>query len=149
MLKEWVLTSTFLIVVVLCLRAILGKHIDARLKYAVWAVVLVRLLVPMQLFTLPLTGAQITQTVWPQVEQSAPMNVTTAFDSKPETESRLEPSLIPNNPPSRVDVTGDADIVVPENSAIAGLDIMKHLPQVLNVIWFGRSEEHTSELQSH
>ena len=137
MLKEWVLTSTFLIVVVLCLRAILGKHIDARLKYAVWAVVLVRLLVPMQLFTLPLTGAQITQTVWPQVEQSAPMNVTTAFDSKPETESRLEPSLIPNNPPSRVDVTGDADIVVPENSAIAGLDIMKHLPQVLNVIWFG------------
>ena len=137
MMKEWVLTSTFLIVVVLCLRAILGKHIDARLKYAVWAVVLVRLLVPMQLFTLPLTGAQITQTVWPQVEQSAPMNVTTAADSKPGTESRLEPSRIPNDPPSRVDITGDADIVIPENSAITGLDIMKHLPQVLNVIWFG------------
>lgn len=137
MLKEWVLTSTFLIVVVLCLRVILGKHIDARLKYAVWAVVLVRLLVPMQLFTLPLTGVQIAQTVWPQVEQSAPMNVATAPDSKPGTESGLELSLIPTGPPSHMDVPGDADIVVPENSAITGLDIMKHLPQVLNIIWFG------------
>ena len=59
MLVEWVFTSAFLILVVLALRAALGKRVSARLRYALWAVVLVRLLVPVQLFTSPLAGARI------------------------------------------------------------------------------------------
>ncbi|MBD5118199.1 MAG: hypothetical protein HDT37_03675 [Clostridiales bacterium] len=59
MLLEWIFTSAFLILVVLALRAALGKRVSARLRYALWAVVLVRLLVPVQLFTSPLAGARI------------------------------------------------------------------------------------------
>ena len=59
MLLEWVLTSAFLIIVVLALRAALGKRVSARLRYALWGVVLVRLLVPVQLFSSPLAGTRV------------------------------------------------------------------------------------------
>ena len=52
---EWALTSSFLILVVLLLRGVLGRHISACLRYALWAVVLLRLLVPAQLFTAPVS----------------------------------------------------------------------------------------------
>ncbi len=57
-LSEWTLTSTFLIMAVLALRALLGKRVGAGLRYALWAVVLARLLVPVQLFPSP-TGTSI------------------------------------------------------------------------------------------
>ena len=59
MLLEWVFTSIFLISVVLALRFALGKRISARMRYALWAVVLVRLLVPVQLFTTPVAGTSV------------------------------------------------------------------------------------------
>ncbi len=59
MLLEWVFTATFLILVVLALRAVLGKRVSAGLRYALWAVVLLRLLVPVQLFTSPLAGTLV------------------------------------------------------------------------------------------
>ena len=55
-LLEWVFTSVFLILVVLALRAALGRRISARMRYALWAVVLLRLLVPVQLFESPIAG---------------------------------------------------------------------------------------------
>ena len=69
MLLEWVITSTFLILTVLALRAAFGKRVSARLRYALWAVVLVRLLVPVQLFTSPLAG------VWGLPESRTEQNV--------------------------------------------------------------------------
>ena len=53
LLMEWALTSSLLILAVIALRAVLGKRISAALRYALWAVVLVRLLVPVQFFSLP------------------------------------------------------------------------------------------------
>ena len=53
MLMEWVLISSLLILAVIALRALLGRRISAGLRYALWAVVLVRLLVPLQFFSLP------------------------------------------------------------------------------------------------
>ena len=59
-LLEWVFTSVFLILVVLALRSALGRRVSAGLRYALWAVVLVRLLVPVQLFTSPVVGTWVT-----------------------------------------------------------------------------------------
>ena len=59
MLLEWVCTAVFLILVVLALRAALGRRISAGLRYALWAVVLLRLLVPVQLFTSPIAGTWV------------------------------------------------------------------------------------------
>ena len=47
-LLNWVLTASALTAAVLLLRAAFGRRISARLRYALWAVVLARLLVPGQ-----------------------------------------------------------------------------------------------------
>ena len=44
-LIEWSISSVLLILAVTALRALLGKRMGAELRYALWAVVLVRLLV--------------------------------------------------------------------------------------------------------
>lgn len=51
MMNEWILSSSVLIGAVLLGRLALRGRISLRLQYALWAVVLVRLLVPVQLFT--------------------------------------------------------------------------------------------------
>ena len=72
MLLEWIFTSAFLILVVLALRWALGKRVSARLRYALWAVVLVRLLVPVQLFTSPLAGTRVFAGEGPERSIQAP-----------------------------------------------------------------------------
>ena len=62
-LLNWVLTASLLIAAVLLLRAVFGRRISARLRYALWAAVLVRLLVPGQLYTAPVE----TPRVFPEV----------------------------------------------------------------------------------
>ena len=49
---EWIISSSLLILIVLFLRAVLGKRIGAGLQYGLWSVVLARLLVPVTLFSL-------------------------------------------------------------------------------------------------
>lgn len=49
-LLQWFFTSSVLILAVLALRRLLGGRISPRVKYALWAVVLVRLLVPISPF---------------------------------------------------------------------------------------------------
>lgn len=46
MSAEWILTSTVLILAVLLVRAVLGRKMGARLRYGLWLLVLVRLLLP-------------------------------------------------------------------------------------------------------
>ena len=48
-LAPWALTSSLLILAVLLLRLLLREDLSARARYALWAVVLVRLLIPFQL----------------------------------------------------------------------------------------------------
>lgn len=54
-MSEWIVSSSLLILVVLALRAVLGKRISAELRYGLWSVVLVRLLIPVAFFTLAAT----------------------------------------------------------------------------------------------
>lgn len=48
-MSNWITSSCILILVVLALRSVLGKKLGARMRYAIWAVVLVRLLVPVSI----------------------------------------------------------------------------------------------------
>lgn len=63
MMNEWILSSTILIAAVLAVRFLLRGRISLRLQYALWAVVLVRLLVPAQLFTSEFGAGAIAQSV--------------------------------------------------------------------------------------
>ena len=51
MMNEWIISSSVLIAAVLLGRWLLREKISLRLQYALWAVVLVRLLIPFQIFT--------------------------------------------------------------------------------------------------
>ena len=55
MTAQWIVSSCVLILVVLLLRILLGRHISARLQYALWAVVLIRLLAPPAWLSLTVT----------------------------------------------------------------------------------------------
>ena len=81
-LLEWIVSAGVLIFVVLILRSLLGRHISASLRYALWAVVLVRLLVPPAWLSLALPAAVPRLPAW------------TALDSIRE-ESRYLPPVQP------------------------------------------------------
>lgn len=53
-MKTWLLSSAVLILVTAALRALMKGRISARLQYALWLPVLLRLLVPFSLFDIPL-----------------------------------------------------------------------------------------------
>ena len=46
---EWFVSGTILLVLVLVVRALLGRKLGAGLRYGLWLLVLVRLLVPVSL----------------------------------------------------------------------------------------------------
>lgn len=83
-MTEWAVTSSVLILVVLILRRCLKGRISLRLQYGLWALVLVRLLLPVSLGHTPVsvlnavTPITSTQTVEQEV-QHLPGNVTTTF----------------------------------------------------------------------
>ncbi len=72
-MTEWILTSSVLIVVVLVLRRLLRSRISLRLRYALWTLVLVRLLVP---FSLPQSKISVAELASPQLE-----NIETIIDT--------------------------------------------------------------------
>ncbi len=60
---QWIVFSCILILVILVLRAALGNKISVGLRYALWGIVLVRLLVPIQLFTVPSADLSVSVSV--------------------------------------------------------------------------------------
>lgn len=65
---EWIVSSSVLIGAVLLLRKVLGSRISLRLRYGLWALVLVRLLVPINLFDSALSVLNLSEKA---LEQSA------------------------------------------------------------------------------
>lgn len=56
---EWTVSSCFMILAVLVLRGLAGRRISARGRYSLWGLVLLRLLVPVQLFASPVLGLTV------------------------------------------------------------------------------------------
>lgn len=54
-MKEWMITSSVLILIVVCLRAILKGKISLKLQNALWLLVLIRLLVPVNPLSSPMS----------------------------------------------------------------------------------------------
>ena len=69
MMNEWIVSSSILIGLVLLGRWLLRGRISLRLQYALWGVVLLRLLVPVQLFSHDLSAGTVAE----QVDISAPV----------------------------------------------------------------------------
>ena len=62
-MKELIITSSVLILVVTVLRYFLKGKISLRLQYALWALVLMRLLIPISLFESPFSVMNVVEAV--------------------------------------------------------------------------------------
>lgn len=112
LLTEWAVTSGVLILIVLAARCLLKGRLSARLKYALWGVVLLRLLVPFQVElpapvsdALPVLASNLAPEVGQWEEPSIPVF---PERSKPVAEFNLdiETTLEPGDILSYSDVVG-------------------------------------------
>lgn len=76
-MAEWILTSSLLIVIVLAVRALFRGRMGLRLRYALWLLVLLRLLVPGTVFQ---TGLSVLNYV--------PLSQTAAVQAQPSQSGR-------------------------------------------------------------
>lgn len=125
MLILWALTSALLILAVLLLRAVLGRRMGAGLKYALWGVVLLRLLAPVQLFTVSV----------PVPELNAPQAMET-----PRPGAAPAPGQIAGVPAIAGPLPGDTVVNVttlpgPAASEAAPMDV----PKLLGWLWLAGS----------
>lgn len=74
---QWAVTSSALILIVLTVRVLFRKKLSARLKYALWGVVLLRLMVPFQIElpaaandALPVLASNLAQDVMPRLDDT-------------------------------------------------------------------------------
>ena len=79
-MAEWILTSSLLIVIVLAVRALFRGRMGLRLRYALWLLVLLRLLVPGTVFQ---TGLSVLNYV--------PLSQTAAAQAQPSQGSKEAP----------------------------------------------------------
>lgn len=77
LLTQWAFTSSALILIVLAVRVLFRNRLSARLRYALWGVVLLRLLVPFQVElpaaaneALPLLASNLAQDVTPRLDDT-------------------------------------------------------------------------------
>ena len=137
-LVQWIPSCIVLTMAVLLVRWLLGKHISAGLRYALWAVVLARLLIPVQLFTAP---AEISRTLaeTPAVTaalQALPQtrripDVPDIHTGEPETPVRVIPTEGGETPASdapvtrrTIDWTSLLGWTWPAGSAVAGMVLL-------------------------
>lgn len=77
LLTQWAFTSSALILIVLAVRVLFRDRLSARLKYALWGVVLLRLLIPFQVElpapvsdSLPVLATNLVQDVTPRLDDT-------------------------------------------------------------------------------
>lgn len=125
-MAEWILTSSLLIVIVLAVRALFRGRMGLRLRYALWLLVLLRLLVPGTVFQ---TGLSVLNYV--------PLSQTAAAQAQP-SQSGGSPSA-PEAEPMPVRPEGEAeprpsDPAAAPDSAPAGAADWRG---VLTAVWLG------------
>lgn len=138
-MTEWIISSCVMILVVILLRQLLKGHIGLRLQYALWAVVLVRLLVPVQL------GASA-MSVMNAVEHSKAYEVTTkTFDETMVYSDSIRNTTLTIDEARQ---TGTGQLHRVEGYSVESgngnlhtytfVDSLSNvLPRVLRVIWYG------------
>lgn len=117
---EWIISSSVLIAVVICLRFILKGKISLRLQYMLWALVLVRLLLPFSIGSSHIS-------IMNQVEHlPAYQEIVVPEDHASGTGLLVDPAVpnnqtppivIPNNGPSEGNIGGNSGVNIGENTA--------------------------------
>lgn len=126
---DWIVSSCIVILVVLALRAGLGRRISARLRYALWTVVLMRLLVPATI-SLAVTVPKLPAWTPPEVLREESIYVL-PVDSRPVEESGVfwteDGTAMDPYSLGYPQLTGDGERVVRYAGRISPLELAKWL----------------------
>ena len=103
-MTQWIFTSSLLIAAVLCIRALAGDRLSARLRYALWGLVLLRLLIPGSIGEsalslqrwMPDAPAETTWTA-PTVQQAYPVQRPVVVESELPEVSGQQPQISEHN----------------------------------------------------
>ncbi|MDE6260572.1 MAG: M56 family metallopeptidase, partial [Oscillospiraceae bacterium] len=130
-LIEWSISSALLILAVTILRSSLGKRVSAGLRYSLWAVVLIRLLVPVQLFSYPVPVSVLPEPDREQLIETAPLNLVSTA-----------PGATASMP--AIDVPLPNGVLVEHNATTAPVDIAANTApvspfQILGWLWIAGS----------
>ena len=105
---QWAITSSALILIVLAVRYLFRNKLSARLRYALWGVVLLRLLVPFQVElpapvsdNLPVLASNLAQDMKPRLDD-------TMLYAIPNTPARSTARPTGNTTPAAWSMTGRA-----------------------------------------
>ena len=101
-MNEWILSSSILILVVIGLRTMLKGKISLRLQYALWALVLLRLLIPFHFGSTDISVANLTVSNTPPAIQSTVIPNTQIPDHAP----NISPEKIENQIEDRYESQG-------------------------------------------
>lgn len=101
-MNEWILSSSILILVVIGLRTVLRGKISLRLQYALWALVLLRLLIPVNFGSTDISVANLTVSNTPPAIQSTVIPNTQITDHAP----NISPEKIGNQIEDRYESQG-------------------------------------------
>ena len=121
---EWFVSGTILLVLVLVVRALLGRKLGAGLRYGLWLLVLVRLLVPVSLGSSVLSWENIlpsSKTQQLEVVQAIPEHVETPSIGK-------QPTLVT---PERAETS-----TVSSQLWIVTLDVIWKIGMAVTALWF-------------
>ena len=138
---QWAITSSALILIVLAARYLFRNKLSARLRYALWGVVLLRLLVPFQVElpapvsdALPVLASNLAQDVTPRLDD-------TMLYAIP-TERSPRDQVLPVEPPQYArTLHGEADWeyysggVVYDGNSITHYFVMMTALEALTMIW--------------
>ena len=125
-MAEWILTSSLLIVIVLAVRALFRGRMGLRLRYALWLLVLLRLLVPGTVFQ---TGLSVLNYV--------PLSQTAAAQAQPSqsggSPSAPEAEPMPVRPEGEADPRPSGPAAAPDSAPAGAADWRG----VLTAVWLG------------
>ena len=107
---EWMVSSSLLILAVLAARRLLGERISGTARYALWLVVLARLLIPVQLF-------------------SAPVSLEALLPESPAVEEALDETALYAFPDS--ELSGTFDEPLPEDAPTGVMAVGTHGQRIL------------------
>ncbi|MCI8303628.1 MAG: M56 family metallopeptidase [Lawsonibacter sp.] len=103
---SWVVTSSALILIVLAARYLFRNRLSARLRYALWGVVLLRLLVPFQVelpaaVPLPVLASNVAQDIAPRLDDAMLYAIPTEDQPGGRMPEGLPPQYVRNGFPDR------------------------------------------------
>ena len=117
-MTNWIISSSVLILIVICMRYFLKRKISARLQYAIWLLVAVRLLLPISFGNSALSVENITNQILPMQEDSLVQDMARENMMVESEEDIVYPDAVANEGVPGTDVNEETTYVPTESNTL-------------------------------